>query len=139
MKLYRLQTVDGKGPFRGTTNHLSRYFELKYDGSHPTPSIDGLYKFCIHGDEPSFACPSMESLTLWFDPFRDSDNSHEQWMREEDYNDLHQNGFKVYVLEVPEPHYKIGLRGQQVAFRKNQASIVEILPLSKLFNTLACV
>lgn len=136
MKVYRLQTEDDKGPWRGMClphGTPARYFELRCeDSTHPNPWMDHM-DGCVRMGFV-FASPSMEILKEWFDPFHDSEDPKQLWMRDVDMEEFKKNGFNIYVYETDD--FKIGNSKRQVAFNKKTAQLLEILPLELLFKQL---
>lgn len=110
MKVYRVQTPAGEGPYAsGIAWELLQPHQCC--DNHPAPRNDGLSDFT---GQHRFGFRSLEQLHAWFSPMeRDA---------------LRAMGFSMAIYEVEECRVKFG--GKQIAFEYSSARIVHVTALS---------
>lgn len=139
MKIFRLETSNGDGPWRGgdiDTVYAGFCYDCKL--THPSPEDDGLAFAPIK--RWIFGCDSMEQLRFWF--CAGDVNEHTQKYSEaqafryedKDYAQFSEYGYAVSVYDVPDDECAYGDSLRQLAFNPFKAELIKTVPLTVLFD-----
>jgi len=137
MIVYRLENMDGVGPFDSTFKiEVMAFYES--GNIHPAPLYDGIGVVC----NDRFGCLSLEHLATWFNPIYIEKHATLDEVRKNnlyaaaliDRKNLTDAGYHVSLYTVDRQHMKIGRSGLQVAFDINNAKIFNKIDLNHLYN-----
>lgn len=111
MKAYRFEDSSGFGPYHGcATYDIIHRLDKLSTHPQPEPVHDGIPHHIVYAREFRYGCASLESLLEWFYPVIEL---------------LAEFGYRCVVYDSV--HAFKGYR--QVAFNKETAEIVEVIPL----------
>lgn len=120
MLIYRIEGVDGCGPFAGRENITDLHWDTFLSvNNKPLPKNDGFKRLDIHNQEEIVCgCSTLEQLREWF-PYETV-----QLLDDDDYC--------LAEYEVKDPKYfEIG--GNQVLFSKEHAVCTERVPVYEMY------
>lgn len=133
MKIYRVESSDGTGPYATATYARPRYWAKAYDvdqemcpsywcidgdfDRHPSPEEDGMG---VPSEDHHFGFETPEALREWF------------YIKENDAFLLDMQGMQVVVYEVPIQQVVKGYN--QLMFNKTEATKVAICMNQEFYN-----
>jgi hypothetical protein len=145
MKIFRVETPDGEGPFIGEHSFDMLATHLFSSETHPSPWRDDLEHMIGLGRPNKCGCDSIQSLKGWFNAIEvnkltgvrlDDRDDRNYLLRatERDLGLFKLHGFGIAVYEVEDDECEYGLGLTQLAFPTSRATLIETLPIDVLFS-----
>jgi hypothetical protein len=107
MKVYRVETDDGLGPY--VDLYLADILPYYSTYDQPGPADDGIMGH-LWDSEHHFGFRSMEQLTAWFGAYAEQ---------------LHEAGLRVAVYEVDDDRGRVVHGQKQLCFVRDEAQLLE--------------
>lgn len=145
MKIFRVQTKYGEGPFIGVPSFLTLASDFYAIHTHPSPWRDGIDHMIGSGRPYKCGCDSIQMLSGWFNaievnklsrllPDTPFNNLDLMAKAELDKRKFATRGFLVAVYEVPDDECEYGNNLTQLAYPTYEATLIEMLPIDVLFS-----
>lgn len=140
MRIFRVETKNGNGPWHGITLDLLCVFYYEYV-THPGPIRDEL-----HVDSEGhwiYGCESLAQLSTWFVAsctYRKSNDDYNEKYRilkhaeSIDLGILNKHKFMINAYDVNKKYCKKGKSQSQWVFNKSHSKKIATFPIKKLFS-----